>query len=248
MALFTGGLARSTAPGSCGNGSGAIPIISPGTCARAKRRAAPRRTRCNGGSIFAEAPEFTAPEARIIWDAELDPGTLSVSATPTGASDPDGIRIRDLAPWLTIATDPDGYEHCVLSDGWRHIRLDVDAGRLTGADNVLLYYHLFGQASAEKRLLPLRRFLYLCRHRRFARTLFPRDAAIPRLLTMLRVHDALADGASQSDIGAALFGRDRVTRDWHAGSGSLRSRVRRLVREARAMAAGGYRQLLRKRQ
>jgi hypothetical protein len=93
-------------------------------------------------------------------------------------------------------------------------------------------------------LLPLRRFLDLCRHRRFSRSLFPRDLRIDRWIEVLRVHDALKDGASQREIGGALFGKERITRDWNDASDSLRSRVRRLSREARAMAAGGYRSLL----
>jgi hypothetical protein len=68
-----------------------------------------------------------------------------------------------------------------------------------------------------------------------------------RWLTVLRVHDALLDGASQREIGAALFGEDHLHRHWDGASDSLRSRVRRLVQEARATARGGYRQLLRRR-
>ena len=45
-----------------------------------------------------------------------------------------------------------------------------------------------------------------------------------------------------------IFHQDlsRVLRDCDGASDSLRSRVRRLVREARATARGGYRQLLRR--
>ncbi|GGD84395.1 hypothetical protein GCM10011515_00180 [Tsuneonella deserti] len=212
--------------------------------ARAPPRAAP--IRCAGGSTFAEAPDRIAPEARIIWHADLDPGTLVVAAHPAHPADPDAIRLAELAPWLAIATDPSGGEHAVLSDGWRHIRLDVEAGRLAGAEAVLLHYRLHGTVSAERRILPLRRLLDLCRHRRFARALFPRERRMERLLTVLRVHDALADGASQREIGTALFGEDHVHRDWSERSDSLRSRVRRLVHEARVTARGGYRQLLRR--
>ena len=140
-----------------------------------------------------------------------------------------------------------GREHAVLSDGWRHIRLDIEEGSLAGQEAVLLYYRMRGLVSAEARLQPLRRFLDLCRHRRFARSLFPRDPRIDRGIAMLRVHDAIAQGASQREIGAALFGDERVRRDWSDDSDSLRSRVRRLVRDAHSMARGGYRQLMRRR-
>ncbi|WP_158266335.1 DNA -binding domain-containing protein [Allosphingosinicella deserti] len=135
----------------------------------------------------------------------------------------------------------------MLSDGWHHIRLDVDKGRLTGNEAVMLRYEMRGMVSAQARLLPLRRFLHVARYRRFARSLFPPDARIGRLIDMLRVHDALKAGASQREIGEALFGAGRIASDWNGGSDSLRSRVRRLVREARAMARGGYRDLMRRR-
>lgn len=202
---------------------------------------------CPGGCTFAEHPDLPAPEARIIWHADFDPGALGVAAAPADPSDPDSIRIDQLAPWLAIAIDEAGREHAVLSDGWHHIRLDIEEGSLSGQEAVLLHYRMRGLASAEARLLPMRRFLDLCRHRRFARSLFPRDPRIDRGIEMLRVHDALREGASQRQIGAALFGDERVRRDWRDGSDSLRSRVRRLVRDAHSMARGGYRQLMRHR-
>jgi len=202
---------------------------------------------CPGGCTFAEHPDLPAPEARLIWHADFDPETLGVVAVPADPSNPDSIRVGRIEPWLAIAIDAVGREHAVLSDGWHHIRLDIEEGRLAGQDAVLLQYRVQGLGSAETVLLPLRRFLDLCRHRRFARSLFPRDARIDRGIEMLRVHDAISQGASQREIGAALFGDGRVSRDWVGESDSLRSRVRRLVREAHAMARGGYRQLMRRR-
>lgn len=135
----------------------------------------------------------------------------------------------------------------MLSDGWHRIRIDVEEGSIAREEAVLLHYRLLGLGSVETKVLPLRRFLELCRHGRFARSLFPRDPRVERWLTVLRVHDALAAGASQREIGAALFGDDRILLDWTDSADSLRSRVRRLVRDARTMAGGGYRQLLRRR-
>jgi hypothetical protein len=204
-------------------------------------------TQDGGGFTFAEHPALPAPEARIIWRAEIDPGTLHVVAEPADPIDPDGVRIDRLTAWLTVARDTAGQEHAVLSDGYRHIRLDIEEGTLEGAGAVLLHYRLRGIASAERRILPLRRFLHLCRTQRFARSLFPADPWIARWLMMLRVHDALAAGASQREIASVLFGAERVEADWLGTSESLRSRVKRLVRDARAMARGGYRSLLRRR-
>lgn len=198
----------------------------------------------SGAFTFAEHPGLAAPEARIIWHANLDPSTLDVSVLPIDRADRDHVTLEELAPWLTVITGSDGREHAVLSDGWRHIRLDVETGTLARGGRVLLLYRISGLASARTRLLPLRRFLDLAEHHRFTATLFPRDPRIDRWLALLRVHDALAAGAGHREIGQALFGADHVERDWKRRSDSLRSRVRRLVRDAVSMAEGGYRSLL----
>jgi hypothetical protein len=132
----------------------------------------------------------------------------------------------------------------VLSDGWHHIRLDVAEGSLADGRPVLLRYRIHGVASLEPKLLPLRRLYDLCRHRRFALSLYPRDRRVDRWILALRVHDAIMAGASQREIAAVLFGADATGA---RQSDSLRSRVRRLSREAKALALGGYRLLMRQR-
>jgi len=188
---------------------------------------------------------IAAPEARLIWHAELDPGTLSVEAIPARVDDPDAIDAQDLAPWLAWISDPDGREHAVLSDGHHHIRLDVEAGSLFRGP-VILRYRLAGMASAQAKLLPLRRFLEFCVHRRFRRALYPPDPRVARWLLALRVHDGLVEGASLREIAEALYSPDRVAAEWNAASDSMRSRIRRLAVEARKLARGGYRSLLRR--
>lgn len=197
-----------------------------------------------GGFTFAEQPELEAPDARIIWRAEIDPGALRARAEPIEPGHPDAIQADALSPWLTIVGGPGG-EHAVLSDGWHHIRIDIAIGSLAEGRSVILHYDLHGVASVGPKLLPLRRLLDLCRHRRFSAALYPPDRRVDRWLLALRVHDAMAAGASQAEIGRVLFGRDDG-RDAAASrrSDSLRSRVRRLVGEARRLAAGGYRALM----
>ncbi|MDO6416144.1 DUF2285 domain-containing protein [Sphingomonas sp. BIUV-7] len=154
--------------------------------------------------------------------------------------------MAQLAPWLSIITDTTGSEHAVLSDGWRRIRIDVSAGSLLGEGPVMLHYDVAGVETAIAPLLTLRRLLHLCRYRRFGRALFPADRRMDRWLSVLRTHDALADGASQYEIACALFGESRIDREWRQSADALRSRVRRMVREARHFAGGGYRSLMRR--
>lgn len=73
-------------------------------------------------------------------------------------------------------------------------------------------------------------------------SLFPPDPRMERFAAALRVADALADGASIAQMAEALYGTQ-----WagpNGGSDSLKSRIRRLVRDARSMAAGEYRSLM----
>lgn len=170
-----------------------------------------------------------------------------MSLQKTEIDDPDGLCVDRLTPWISSAIDPDGYQHIVLSNGWQRIRIDVDDGRLVEGHTFRLHYRLSGLRSAEPKLLPLRRFLDLCRYGRFARSLFPPDRRAARWLTTLQVHDALAAGASQREIGAVLFKPASNGNAWSDEEDWMRSRVRRLVREARQMARGGYRMLLHQR-
>jgi hypothetical protein len=199
---------------------------------------------CPGGFIFAENPAIAAPQARLIWHADLDPGTILVEAEPALRDEGDAIDPRALAAWLTLATNPDGREHAVLSDGRHHIRFDVGAGTLMSGP-VMLRYRLAGTVSAQAKLLPLRRLVEFCIDRRFRAALYPPDPRVERWLVALRVHDGLAAGASLREIAGALYGAQRVAADWSDASDSMRSRVRRLAAEARRLARGGYRFLMR---
>lgn len=63
---------------------------------------------------------------------------------------------------------------------------------------------------------------------------------------MLQAMDGYRDGATQQEIAEILFRIGRLDRDdWQASS--ARHRVKTLLRDARAMIAGGYRRLLRQR-
>ena len=226
-----------------------MPVTSRGTRAPAPRRkglrpAALRSTiRCNGGYTFAEDPRVAAPDARIIWHADFDPGTLRISARPAERGNIDSVDPLWIDPWLTLVDDVSG-QHGVLSDGCHHIRIDVADGRLVGGRPVILHYHLYGLGAAASRILPLRRLLRLFRDRRFPVSLFRAETADRRDIVLLRVNDALREGASLSEIATALFGEESVAANRQRGSDSLRSRVRRLASDARMLASGGYRQLM----
>jgi hypothetical protein len=194
--------------------------------------------------VFAEDPARPAPAARILWRSDLDPGALRVIASPTRARDPAGFPLAGLRRWTAIVAGDDGREHAVVSDGLHHIRLDIEQGTLADGP-VVLHYLLHGARNATAILLSLHRLMAVCLDRQFPPSLFPPDPRTERWILSLRIGDALRAGASQRDIAELLYGVDRARSGWHGASDSLRSRVRRLIGEARGLAGGGYRWMMR---
>lgn len=173
---------------------------------------------------------------------------MRVDALPVGDDHAGRFDPARFSPGFAFVTDRYGREHAVLSDGYRRLRIDVEDGSLAAGHPVLLRYRLAGIVGegTEARLLPLRRLAGLYRTGRFLPALFPPDPRVERSLMTLRVHDALMAGASHREIAIALFGAKRIPVDWRSATDSLRSRVRRLVRDARGLANGGYRKLFRR--
>lgn len=189
-----------------------------------------------------EAPGLPAPLARPMWSATAHPAVLAAVASGTGEAT-DLLDLRRLAPIVSLVDGHEQGEHLLLSNGFRTIRLDVLAGTLAQGP-VRLRYLLAGFASAEMPLLTLRRLMALARTGRFARSLHPREPRTRRWLLMLRAHDALAKGADQREIAAVLLSSSARQSRWRSQAPSLRPQVQRLVRGARFLAEGGYRELL----
>lgn len=193
------------------------------------------------GLIIFEPPQRAVPIARPMWRLEAHPYVLAVDArAPDTARD--SFDLEALRPFASILEDQAG-EHLLLSDGLRTIRLDAVRGSFRGGP-ASLHYRLWGLRSAELPLLTLRRFLALVRSGRFSRALHRREARARRRVLMLRAADALAHEADQREIASVLLSGSVTEPAWRSREPSVRSRVQRLVRSARQMAGGGYRQLL----
>ncbi|MBJ7417105.1 MAG: DUF2285 domain-containing protein [Niveispirillum sp.] len=152
----------------------------------------------------------------------------------------------DLKAVRTIASvvkEPDGDEHLLLSDGFRHLQLRVTGGTVLDGQ-VRLRSTLTGLQEMDRKVLSLRRLCLCCRLRRMQRSLYGPEPKVGRWIDKLRAVDAANADASQRDIAVALFGERRVAAEWSHGSDCLRLRVQRLIRDGRRMVRGGYRDLL----
>ncbi|MGK2959090.1 MAG: DUF2285 domain-containing protein [Acidimicrobiales bacterium] len=196
-----------------------------------------------GGCSFAEEPSRPATDARIFWRAGWDTSVLAVQAFPTPSSDVDAFNIRHFHDLATVLRCPDGHELLLFSDGDHRLQLDVTTGSVL-AGPIRFRYELSGFKHIDTKILTLRRFVMLCRLRRFPRGLFTPERRARRWIIALQAYDGVQSGASQREIAAVLFGVKTVQDDWHGRSDYLRLRVQRAIRYSRSLVNGGYRGLL----
>lgn len=168
---------------------------------------------------------------------------LAVETLPVPRGDDDAFDIRRFGRLATVLRNPDGHEHLLLSDGERHVQIEVAAGSLLSGP-VCFRYQLSGFRDIEAKTLTLRRLLLLRRLGRFPRGLFPPERRARSWVMALQAYDGLRAGASHRAIAATLFGDGIVREDWSGRSDYLRLRVQRLIRTANKLVNGGYRDLL----
>jgi hypothetical protein len=200
----------------------------------------PAAALCNRwGLLFGEAPEIDGVHARLIWAAGVDPFVLKVEALCTGV----GFDLQRVAKFATVVIDEKSHEHVVLSNGKQRIRIDVEEGTMLDGPVPLkiICNTPIDIPTATRTLLRANLLWEVGRMPNTGRRI---DYRMARLISALRVYDALASGASQQHIARALFGDARVAQDWNGTSDAMRSSVKRLIRRVRALATGDYQTLM----
>lgn len=206
---------------------------------------APASCRERWGCLFIEDADERDPDIPMLWDPSLDASVLRVEARSAAAELPNVFDLDQCESKAALVQARDGDEHCLLYRGRNHIHLHVIDGTLLEGP-VQLRFYIGWSGVFEPAISTLRRFLYLCRSGDILPDRPVSDRTRHRALSMLRVHDALTAGASIRDIGIMLFGLARIEAEWRDPGESLKSQCRRLIAAARTMAAGGYKELLRK--
>lgn len=178
-------------------------------------------------------PALSSSIARPIWRRDADPAVLETRALTRTVVARDRLDIRELAPYVSVATSDNMEEHWLVSNGQWSIRLDVHNGTLLGGPT-LLEHSFYGMQSALPAVTAFRQLVALAATGTMPIGLAPHERKAPRWIMELRTADALACGATQQDIARSLFGRAVSPTRWRNESPSYRSRVQRLVRIARA--------------
>ncbi|HVJ00934.1 MAG TPA: DUF2285 domain-containing protein [Sphingomonas sp.] len=190
---------------------------------------------------FAEDSSLPATEARIFFERSADPFVLPCDAVD-GAEG--GSDLLETGCFSALLRGADHCEQVLFTDGLRNLRLELRHGTLR-AGPVRLCFRLEGPAGIDAPLLALRRLAAFHRLGRMPRLLYPRHPRVERAILTLRAWDASNAGASQREIAMLLFGAACAGREWNAPSDYLHSRIKRMLRAARSLVAGDWRQLLR---
>jgi hypothetical protein len=189
-----------------------------------------------------ESPEKDFRTARPMWRRSAWPLVLEADAFG-GGSEMERLNISGLGGLVSVRRS-DGAERLLLSDGAHSIRLDLLSGTLLQGP-ALLRYRIAGLVGTAGPLLALRQLLALSSTGSFSKALHRPERRAARWVLVLRAFDAMSSGADQRSIAEALLDRRAGLARWRIAEPSLRSRAQRLVREAKRMALGGYRDLLR---
>lgn len=208
---------------------------------------APAFCRERWGCHFIEDPSVFVPDIPMVWDPVLDGSVLRVEARAPRERRTSIFDLEQCASRAVLIRVDGGDEQCLLFEGLHRIHLHVIAGTLLEGP-VELRFNIGWSGAFEPAILTLKHFLHLCRSGQMPPHRPTPGRMRDRAISMLRVHDALSQGASIRDVGIMLFGLARIEAEWRDPGESLKSQCRRLIASARAMADGRYKELLRQAQ
>lgn len=187
-----------------------------------------------GGCDFPANPALEAQTDPIFWLPQDDTSVVVLTPAPAvlvrSGDQPDGLERAH-----ETIDEQGAHAMVALGDGDELQVLTIGAGPVAAL--VPLDLEGFSRLDAVYRLLAAIH----------GRTVPPDTRITPqqrlRMRRMLRAFDGVRDGATQQDIAQTLFRTGRLDRDeWQASS--ARHAIKSMLRDARAMIAGGYRGLL----
>lgn len=193
-----------------------------------------------GDCDFPVDPLEAPPKARVLWLPQDDTSVIVLAEAP---------QILAAGADSQLATDPnstfpdDGQDLLFELGGKERVQLlfhGADAGDAPVAALVPLSLEGFDRLESIYRLLAALHGRAVPSDTRLTRQQRARQRR------MLQSFDGHRDGATQQEIARVVFRTGRLNRDeWQASS--ARHAVMSLLRDARALIAGGYRKLLRHR-
>jgi hypothetical protein len=186
-----------------------------------------------------------ATQASVIWDPASTAHVLKVVALPPRmALGGQVLDLEFLTTEKTLFVTADGQQQLLLRDGTRSLQLDIRGAPIT--EPVALFADTaVPENRPDAHLALLRCFSAL----RLTGDL-PKDCLAPhpyakRAALVLVALDGYLAGVAHRDIAVAMYGLERVDRDWSDPGEHLRDGVRRAIARGVALMEGGYRIFLR---
>jgi hypothetical protein len=197
-----------------------------------------RRLKFGGHCLFAISPEDDARSATAFWDPQVYPKVLHLLALPVRKRTvPFLLAESTLHAALLVARD--GTQHVLIRDGARVLQLCVHGESLLNPVTLV-----FDTAISPSRILCRGGMLACLQDYRAGQGLpqnhFPSDPHARRLTFVLKALDGWLAGLPQREIALALYGDERVERDWRDPKENLRDQVRHAIARGRALVDRGY--------
>jgi hypothetical protein len=181
-----------------------------------------------------EDPALDARFAAVFWRGDMCAEVLPVAvSTQFQRYKVPRLSLQELHCRVTVLPgDHAGHCHVLFSQQGRSLQLSV-CGTLPLSEGSLLTPVPSDPAVQAVRQMGMRRLADLLDCGCLRRSLYPAEPRGARLARVVQVLDGDRDGASQREIGIALFGKKRVEDDWHHPHNYLRDHVRRALAHGR---------------
>jgi len=197
------------------------------------------------GLLRFEDPNLSALDANAFWRMKACRQVLPLAAGAMRAGTAaETLNVEKLQCRTTVY--PLGVEDrqdVLFAQAGRFLQLAV-FGSVPLTQALLLTPALPSLPYCKSRLLAVRRLTDLVKHGTLRSTLYPRERRAPRLMLVAQALDGWLAKAAYRDIAVAMFGEERVERDWSHSGNHLRDQVRRAIGHGRALAGGGYTRFL----
>lgn len=204
----------------------------------------PKTERLVSPYLWTSSPE-DATAASVIWNPMLTRRVLRVVAVPPRlALGGQTLDLEYLSVEKTLMIGVDGSQQLLLRDGPHSLQLDIRGASISEPATLFLDTAL-PEEGADIEIALLRCFHELRSTGGLLRQSFPPHPYAKRAALVLTALDGYLASVSHREIAVAVFGPQRVERDWGDPGEHLRDAVRRAIARGVALMEHGYSSLLR---
>jgi hypothetical protein len=197
------------------------------------------------GCLFADAPHVGAQSASVFWKPEIYAGILpAVALSGNTQNNARCFHLGDSRCPAVLLLKPGRVQHLLFQGEGRGLQLRVEGADVRGP------VHLWGGSLLEDKHVSPQLSTLRCFNDLLLSGCLPpghhlSEPGPDRLEFTYRALQGSLAGLSHRKIAIAIFGEDRVRRDWYDAGEHMRDTIRRAIKCGRERMEGGYLKLLR---